>query len=188
MPEISRAAGETIVVAPYDPAWPDLFRLDAARMRAALGDLALRIDHIGSTAVPGLAAKSVIDVQISVASFEPLDEIRLPLEAIGYRYRADNPDLTKRYFREAEGARRTHVHVRRHGSWSEQFALLFRDYLRAHPDVAARYADLKRSLAAHYGADRRGYTEAKGAFIWQTMIRASDWSQATGWQPGSSDA
>ena len=112
----------------------------AARLRAALGGAALRIDHIGSTAVPGLAAKPVLDVQISVAAFEPLAAFRAPLEGLGYVYRAANPERTKRYFREPPGGRRTHLHVRLRGHWSEQFALLFRDYLRAHPAAAARYA------------------------------------------------
>jgi GrpB-like predicted nucleotidyltransferase (UPF0157 family) len=86
--------------------------------------------------VPGLDAKPVIDIQISVASFEPLDDYRLPMEELGYVYRGDNPERTKRYFRESPGQRRTHIHVRRLGSWSEQFALLFRDYLRANPEDA----------------------------------------------------
>ena len=175
----------------YDPAWPRLFREQADGLRSALGDTALRIDHIGSTAVPGLAAKPIIDVQISVASFEPLDAYWLPLEELGYRFRADNPERTKRYFREAPGTRRTHIHVRVRGSWSEQFALLFRDYLRAHPVVADRYADLKRDLAYRYGVltqDRHGYIEAKEPFIWATMRDADRWAQATGWAPGPSDA
>jgi GrpB-like predicted nucleotidyltransferase (UPF0157 family) len=94
----------------------------------------------------------------------------------------------KRYFREAPSTRRTHVHVRRYGSWSEQFALLFRDYLRTHADVAARYAALKRDLAATYRDDRQGYTAAKDPFIWATMRDADAWAQATGWQPPPPDA
>jgi hypothetical protein len=99
-----------------------------------LGEVALRIDQIGSTAVPGLGAKPIIDIQVSVADFEPLAAFRRPLEQLGYVYRADNPERTKRYFREPPGRRRIHVHVRQAGSFSEQWALLFRDYLRAHPD------------------------------------------------------
>jgi len=180
--------GETIVIVPYDERWPELFRELGASLRNALGPIALRIDHIGSTAIPGLAAKPIIDVQISVADFEPLDAVRLPLEGLGFVFRADNPDLTKRYFREAPGARRTHIHVRRAGSWSEQFALLFRDYLRAHDDNARRYAQVKRELAAQFGEERHGYTDAKGPIIWQIMQQATEWSQETGWTPGASDA
>jgi GrpB-like predicted nucleotidyltransferase (UPF0157 family) len=90
-------------------------------LRAALGEVALRIDHIGSTAVAGLAAKPVIDVQVSVAAFEPVEAFKDPLERLSYVYRADNPERTKRYFREAPGSRRTHIHVRRAGAFPGSF-------------------------------------------------------------------
>src|SRR5205814_9627788 len=86
------AARDPIVIVPYDPAWPELFRAQAAGLRAALGDVARRIDHIGSTSVPGLAAKPIVDVQISIVDFEPLDAYRRPLEALGYVFRVDNPE------------------------------------------------------------------------------------------------
>lgn len=178
---------DPIIVVPYDPAWPSQFDALGGRLRAALGGLALRIDHIGSTAVPGLAAKPVIDVQISVAALEPVAAYRSAIESAGFVWRSDNPDLTKRYFREAAGPR-THIHVRRLGSWAEQFALLFRDYLRRHPAEAASYAAHKRALAAAHHADREAYTDAKEPFIWEVMRRASAWSQTSGWEPGPSDA
>jgi GrpB-like predicted nucleotidyltransferase (UPF0157 family) len=90
-----------IRVVAYDRRWPALFAEQAAAMREHLGGVALRIDHIGSTAVPGLAAKPIVDLQISEAAFEPLDAFRLPLERAGCMFRADNLELTKRYFREA---------------------------------------------------------------------------------------
>jgi GrpB-like predicted nucleotidyltransferase (UPF0157 family) len=129
---------DEVMIIPYDAEWPILFARLGGALRATLGDVALRIDHVGSTSIPGLEAKPIIDVQISVASFEPLDAYRGPLESLGYLFRADNTERTKRYFREAPGTRRTHVHVRRAGSLSEQFALLFRDYLRAHAEDARR--------------------------------------------------
>lgn len=178
----------TILIAPYSPAWPARFASLGAALRSALVDVALRIDHIGSTSVPGLAAKPVIDLQISVASLEPVDSFRLPLERLGYVYRADNGERTKRYFREPPGTPRTHVHVRRAGSFSEQFALLFRDYVRAHPTEATAYADLKRRLAIEHATDRAAYTDAKNPFIWSLMHRADTWAQTTGWEPGPSDA
>lgn len=179
---------EAIKIEPYNEAWPAMFAELGLAMRSALGCTALRIDHIGSTSVPGLDAKPILDVQISVSSFEPFSSIREPLEAIGFLYRADNPDLTKRYFRERPGQRRTHTHVRREGSWSQQFALLFRDYLRVHPGERNEYADLKHRLAEQYGDDRHGYVDAKGPFIWTVMQQASAWSQTVGWTPGASDA
>jgi GrpB-like predicted nucleotidyltransferase (UPF0157 family) len=178
---------EPIEVVPYDPKWPKQFAELATGMRAELRDTALRIDHIGSTAVPGLDAKPIIDIQISVAALEPVDAFRIPLEKLRFVFRPDNPELTKRYFREAAGQKRTHIHVRRAGSWNEQFALLFRDYLRSSPDDIRRYAELKRSLAASYRHERSLYVEAKEPFIWKVMQRANAWAQATGWQPGPSD-
>ena len=180
--------GNQIIIVPYAAVWPEHFQELERGIRTALGDIALRIDHIGSPSVPGLAAKPIIDLQVSVASFEPFDSLREPMERIGYIWRADNPDLTKRYFRESCGSPRTHVHVRLQGSWSEQFALLFRDSLRAHPEVAERYAAIKRELARRHRDDRHGYTEAKEPFIWRTMREASTWSQEVGWEPGPSDA
>jgi GrpB-like predicted nucleotidyltransferase (UPF0157 family) len=181
-------AEEPVVIVPYDPSWPGRFATLGAALRDTLDATALRIDHIGSTAVPGLAAKPVIDIQISVVSLEPLDAYLIPLEELGYRFHPDNPDLTKRYFREPAGELRTHIHVRAIGSWSEQLALLFRDHLRTHPEDAERYAELKYELAAAYGRDRLGYTEAKGPLIWQIVARAHVWSMQTGWQPGPSSA
>lgn len=177
-----------VEIVPYDPAWPERFAQVGAGLRGALGDIALRIDHIGSTAVSGLAAKPIIDIQVSVAGFEPLARFRDPLEALGYVYRAGNTERTKRYFREPPGTRRTHIHVRRAGSFSEQFALLFRDHLREHPDDAAAYAQLKQHLAARHRDDRHAYTEAKVPFFWETIRRADAWAQRIGWTPPPSDA
>ncbi|MBB5775139.1 GrpB family protein [Nonomuraea jabiensis] len=179
---------DPVEIVDHDPAWQEEFARIGEALRRRLGDVAPRIDHIGSTAVPGLAAKPVIDVQVSVRSFEPLEAFRSPLESLGLVYRADNPDLTKRYFREAPGERRTHVHVRVLGSFSQQLSLLFRDYLRAHAGAAAEYATVKRRLAAEFRHERHRYVEAKRPFIWDTLRHADDWSQATGWTPGPSDA
>lgn len=179
---------QSIDICPYDPAWPCLFSALGVRLRDALGSRAIRIDHIGSTAVPGLAAKPIIDVQVSVAALDPVDHFRGPLEGLGLVYRSENPERTKRYFREVPGTRRTHIHVRRAGSWAEQFALLFRDYLRAEPEERDRYGELKRRLARENADDRREYGAAKVPFIWEIMRRADQWSREAGWMPGNSDA
>ncbi|MCX5976682.1 MAG: GrpB family protein [Coprothermobacterota bacterium] len=179
---------DKVIIVAYDPQWPQLFSQLGAALRAALGETARRIDHIGSTAIPSLDAKPILDIQISVAAFEPLEVYRLPLEGLGYIFREENPERTKRYFREGPGQRRTHLHVRRWGSWPEQFALLFRDYLRMHPDEAKQYAALKYALAEKHGENRDAYTEAKTPFVWEVIRKADRWSQETGWEPGASDA
>lgn len=180
-------ANQSLVV-PYDPRWVDQFRDVGCRLRDELGDLAVRIDHIGSTSVVGLDAKPIVDVQVSVVSLDPVEAYRLPMERCGLVWRPDNPELTKRYFRERPRGRRTHVHVRRIGSFSEQFALLFRDYLRGHPTRAAEYALEKQRLAPLLLMDRPAYVDAKVPFIWATIQLADEWAQSVGWEPGASDA
>lgn len=178
-----------ITIEEYNPQWPRIFCDLACRIRNAMGPAAIRIDHIGSTSVPGLAAKPIIDIQISVASFEPIDPYLRPLEKLGFEHRDRNPELTKRYFKEPRGVdARTHIHVRLAGSFSEQLNLLFRDYMRCHADDARAYAELKRRLARAYRGDRPGYTEAKDAFMWDILRKADRWAADTGWHPGPSDA
>ena len=180
---------EAVVVIEYQSAWPQMFSEIGTRLRRELGDAALRIDHIGSTAVPGLDAKPIIDIQVSVPSFEPLDAYRVPLERAGFVHRADNTERTKRYFRERPGDRRTHIHVRRAGSFSEQFALLFREYLRGHPARSTDYAVLKHALAARFShpEQREDYVDGKAPFIWETIRLADEWAQKVGWEPPPSD-
>lgn len=172
----------------YDPAWRDEFQCIGSSLRDTLGDIACRVDHIGSTSVVGLAAKPVIDVQISVCSLEPMDAYLPQLESLGYVWREDNPEKTKRYFREAPGQRRTHIHVRKWGSWHEQYALLFRDYLRLHADDQRIYERVKRQLAARYSHDRHAYTDAKSDIFWKLIRRADSWAAKMGWELGVSDS
>ncbi|MNR45566.1 dephospho-CoA kinase/protein folding accessory domain-containing protein [compost metagenome] len=111
------------------------------------------------------------------------------MESIGYQYGSDNDDKSKRYFRESEGMKRTHIHVREKGSWSEQFALLFRDFLREHNEycdlyVQEKYLLMNRFSQAH---ERHLYVEGKNPIIWRIMHEASQWSQRTGWRAGRSD-
>ncbi|MEO3800519.1 GrpB family protein [Nonomuraea sp. B1E8] len=179
---------DPVEIVDHDPGWAAAFAALGRTMRGALGSVAVRIDHIGSTSVPGLAAKPVLDVQIAVRSFEPLEAYKGPLERIGLVHRAGNPELTKRYFRETPGHRRTHVHVREHGSFSQQLPLLFRDYLRAHPEAAAAFAEAKRRCADRFRDARQEYVAAKEPYVWDIVRRANAWAQRTGWHPGPSDA
>lgn len=186
--ETGRAGKRVIHIVDYDPAWPARFARIGAELRHALGNVALRIDHIGSTSVPGLAAKPVVDIQVSVERLEPVTPFRDPLVGLGLIYRAENPERTKRYFREAPGQPRTHIHVRRAGSFSEQFALLFRDFLRVDQRAASGYVAVKRTLARRHHDDGQAYTDAKAPYCWEIIQRADDWAQSTGWEPGPSDA
>jgi len=187
-PAASASSHGRVRIADYDPAWPLRFAELAASLRNALGHVAIRIDHIGSTSVPGLAAKPVIDLQISVVRLEPVDPFGEPLQRLGFVYRFDNPERTKRYFREPPGHPRTHIHVRKGGSFSEQFALLFRDFLRGDSQAREEYEAVKRNLAERYRMDRSGYTNAKAPIVWAIIQRADEWAQRIGWEPGPSDA
>ncbi|MCM3783430.1 GrpB family protein [Neobacillus mesonae] len=179
---------DDIVVVPYDPYWVTEAKEMGQMIRAALTEgAAVRIDHIGSTSVRGLAAKPIIDIQVSVHHLG-LEELYKPgLESIGFIHRDSNPDLTKSYFREHPGTKRTHIHVREQGSWSEQLSLLFRDYLRVHQEDALLYEQEKYRLLQLYRRDRSMYVEEKGPIVWHILQKAHAWSMKAGWRPGPSD-
>ncbi|WP_035324099.1 GrpB family protein [Peribacillus kribbensis] len=179
---------EPIIIEPHQEHWAEEFRSIGKQLRILLGNTAVRIDHIGSTSIKGLAAKPVIDIQISVKDLAGLNEYLLPLESAGYVFHADNPELTKRFFREPPGTKRTHIHVRQAGSWPEQFALLFRDFMRHSEKDRMEYEKVKYKLAEKYREHREEYVNAKEPFIWSAMKKADDWSQQHGWFPGASDA
>jgi len=190
-----------IEIVPYKEQWPHEFRQIAAKMRAALGELALRIDHIGSTSVPRLAAKDIIDVQVSIASFAVIDAVQVAFETIGYTMhetigRDHHPPLytgaesawEKRFFRPPPDQRRTNTHVRVLGNANQRYALLFRDYLRAHEEIAAAYATLKMKLAHYHPDDSEAYTDIKDPVCDVIMAAAERWATSTGWVLGQSDA
>lgn len=178
---------EQWTIAKYNPEWESMFRTVALPIRTVLNKQALRIDHVGSTAVAGLDAKPIVDIQISVPDLEGEGTYIPALERLGFVWRRENPDKTKHYFRERPGDRRTHIHVRRAGSFSEQMTLLFRDYLREHPAACLTYAEEKHRLMKLYKQDRPRYVEGKGPIVWEIMRDAHTWSQEIGWSPGASD-
>ncbi len=179
---------ETVTIVEYRETWPLEFRGLAAALRSAFGAAALRIDHIGSTAVPGLAAKDVIDVQVTVASLTGVPDQVAGFEAVpsltdhappGF---AGSPDeLAKRYYRAPASLRAAHLHVREAGRLNERYALLCRDYLRAVPGAAAAYAEVKRALAARFPTDGETYSDLKDPVFDVLMAGAEAWARATGW-------
>jgi GrpB-like predicted nucleotidyltransferase (UPF0157 family) len=168
----------TLLVAPYDPRWPADFERERERIRGALGDAALRIDHHGSTAVPGLAAKPVIDIQVSVARLHPIDAYAAALERIGYVHVPHDDDARCPFFhRPAAWPHTHHVHVVEAGSEEERHTLAFRDHLREHPEAAREYEALKRDLARDHDGDdaesREAYALAKSAFVERIIAAAA---------------
>ncbi len=158
----------TIVIADYDPAWPARFEVERCRIATALGTLARRIDHVGSTAVPGLAAKPIIDIQVGVTLPQDPDEIVPPLVAEGYVLRVQEPDHVM--LRTPD--RDVHVHIWLLDPADEHRHLLLRNWLRANPDDRQRYEDLKRELATQQWDDMNYYARAKGDLIAEILERA----------------
>jgi GrpB-like predicted nucleotidyltransferase (UPF0157 family) len=162
---------DEIEIVEYDASWPRLFEEERAVLGRQLpADQVLAIAHGGSTAIPGLAAKPIIDIFVAVPSIEAAKATLVSvIEAAGYVYWAENPDLSRMFFVKGMppyGERRTHhLHILEPGSehWRRVFA--FRDYLRNHPDEAQRYQQLKRDLALQHRSDREAYTRAKDAYV-----------------------
>jgi GrpB-like predicted nucleotidyltransferase (UPF0157 family) len=171
------ALRDSITISAYDPAWPACFRAEAERIEAALGFAAVRVDHVGSTAVPGLAAKPVIDIQVSVRVMHPLEPHLRPLVALGYTHVPHPDDAIYPFLHRPETWPHSHhIHLCESGGSEERRHLAFRDYLREHPEEAAAYADMKRRLAARFSASsfesRNAYADAKSAFIAPLIRRA----------------
>jgi GrpB-like predicted nucleotidyltransferase (UPF0157 family) len=168
---------DTLTIVPYDTSWPSQFQAERRRIAAALGSLAVRIDHNGSTSVPGLAAKPIIDIQVSVASLHPIEVYSPQLQQLGYAHRAHADDSFSPFFsRPAEWPHSHHIHVVESGGEEERRTLAFRDYLRDHEAVARAYETLKRELAPQFSAasfeSRQSYADAKGEFIERVIAQA----------------
>jgi dephospho-CoA kinase len=178
-----------------DPSWPAQADRLAARITRAAGEKALRVDHIGSTAVPNFPAKDVIDLQLTVSTLDDADAIAAPLTEAGFVFRPEiaddqphGPDPTrwrKRYHNSADPGRPVNLHVRAAGSGGWRFALLFRDWLRADPAVRDEYLAVKRELAREHATDENttGYADAKEAWFDTVFPRMEEWARRTGWQP-----
>lgn len=175
---------EAFSIHAYDPAWPGVFEHEAAAVRAAMGADLVEIEHIGSTSVPGLAAKPIIDLLVAVESFAPLEVYAARLARIGYQHQPHVNDDERLFFWKGT-PRSYHLHLVEYATWEYQRHLLFRDYLRAHPAVAAQYEALKRDLAQRYKHDRLAYTDSKAAFINAVIDRAVAEIRAPGALPQS---
>lgn len=167
-----------ITIQPYNPDWERAFEAERGRLQRALGPIALRIEHHGSTAVPGLAAKPVIDIQVSVARLEPMDAYSAPLRECGYVHVPHPDDGRCPFFhRPAAWPHTHHVHVVRANSDEERQTLVFRDYLRAHAESAREYEAVKLDLAARFGGadadSREAYAAAKSSFVESILARCS---------------
>jgi GrpB-like predicted nucleotidyltransferase (UPF0157 family) len=166
------AEGWPVVVLPYDVRWPEVFRLERDRLAGIFGERAAGIEHVGSTAVPGLAAKGIVDILLGL---RPLELHPADLDAmarLGYVYRGELGIPGRHFFQ--KGAPPTHhVHAVEHGSVEWLKHVHFRDHLRTHPEDLQSYAKLKCDLAARYPDDRDAYTEGKSPFVAAVLRKAS---------------
>lgn len=176
MVDVEHYGGGPIVLSDYDPAWPTRFEKERVRIGNLLGSMVVGIEHVGSTAVPGLAAKPIIDFLVTVHSL-PLvkHDCTQALQALGYAYLPESeawlPD--EMLFRKTAGQRWTHhLHVMEPTSPRWEEFVLIRDYLRAHPDIAGAYGQLKRAVALVFGEDIVGYRDAKRPFLQGVLTKA----------------
>jgi GrpB-like predicted nucleotidyltransferase (UPF0157 family) len=178
---VGQSDPQPITLADPSAAWPDQFEDIRSRLTVALGG-SPRIEHIGSTSIPGIAAKAIIDILVSVADLSDEASYVAAIESVGVTLRMREPDLGHVYFRNTT-PRTMHIHVCQTGSKWERDHLLFRDYLRTHPEKARRYEELKLAAAERYRDDRIAYTEAKGPLIETILADAMEWAARTGWRP-----
>ena len=187
-----------IAIEPHRPEWAGEFARLGRGLREVLGDLALRIDHIGSTAVPGLPAKDVIDIQVTARGLTtPVDEA---VRRAGYERCAgitrdhvpaggatDPEEWGKWFYNERGDARRVNLHVRVAGRANQRYAVLCRDYLRANSAAAAAYGQVKKALAGYHPEDADAYYAIKDPVCDILMAGAETWARAVRWAPGPSD-
>ena len=184
-----------IRIVEYNPSWVDEYSDIAEHIRSAISSSATRIDHIGSTAVPNLSAKDVIDIQISVSNLSH-ESVTDSLESIGYKaiagasdnlvgIRAGSEQLEKRFLLQPDGQRRTHIHVREEGRINQSYPLVFRDFLRSNDVVREAYQILKIELATRFANDSEAYYAIKDPYMDTVYEAAQLWAAGSGWRPDS---
>ena len=169
-----------VEVVPHDPRWRDAFEAEAKQVADALGGNVVAVHHIGSTAIPNIYAKPVIDLLVEVRDVAEVDGRSQAMESLGYEVMGEYGIPGRRYFRkdDREGIRTHHVHAFEAGSAEAERHLSFRDYMIAHPEDAQRYSDLKRRLAAEHPLSIGGYGDGKDGFVKEMDRRAALWRES----------
>jgi len=193
MQKLNFEKGRPIVILPYQKRWVQEFQIIGKNLRKVLGNSVLRIDHIGSTAVPNLGAKDVIDVQITVENLQAKD-FKQQLKEAQYQMSEDifrdnlvgikeeDENLKKCFCRERKGDRRTHIHIRQMGHLNQRYPLVFRDYLRASDTTRLGYETLKNRLAQLFPESLEGYLFIKDPLMDIIFEAAQHWAKTTNWQ------
>ncbi len=163
---------DIVKLIPYTPDWAHSFEAESLRLQGVLGSQIVDVEHIGSTAIPNLVAKPIIDMSVGVYDFDSAKTCIPKLEAAGYTYLGENGIPRRHYFKLGLPNVTHHLHMVEIHSLDRMQTVLFRDYLREHPEIAQAYATLKIRLAEQYPYDRPSYLKGKGPFIQQVIARA----------------
>lgn len=179
-PSLDDRLDPAVRIVGHEAGWGALAAAELRRVADALGPVAVQLEHVGSTAVPGLAAKPILDLQVSVAAMEPRASYVRPLEHLGYLFAPDPASPGRHFFaRPPERPRSHHLHVCEAGGEVEFRHLAVRDFLRTHPDEAGRYAALKHELAARHPGDRLAYIAGKERYVVDLEARAVAWARTS---------
>jgi GrpB-like predicted nucleotidyltransferase (UPF0157 family) len=175
-----------VVIEDYNPNWPAYFEEERGPLANAFGPYALDIQHVGSTSVPGLGAKPVIDIAVATGQYPLPEDVIARVVALGFEHRGEYGIPRRHYFRRGSNGRYA-VHVHALERTGEEYIrhLLFRDYLRAHDERAGAYEELKRHLAETVGEQREVYTEMKTDFVMETLRMAEEWQTQQGHEAGA---
>jgi GrpB-like predicted nucleotidyltransferase (UPF0157 family) len=168
---------QKVEVVPHDPKWQEAFDVESKSVADALGENVIAIHHIGSTAIPNIYAKPIIDFLVEVKDIVKVDGQSSSMEALGYQVMGEFGIPGRRYFRKdnQEGIRTHHIHAFKASSQQVRRHLAFRDYMIEHPEDAQRYSELKRRLAREYPTDIDGYMDGKDGFIEEMNAKAAQW-------------
>ncbi len=170
-----------IEIVPHNPMWKNAFELEAQQLRAALAGRVAQIHHIGSTSIPDIYAKPIVDILVEADDLSQVDQCNSAMVTLGYQVMGEYGILGRRYFRKenAQGKRTHHVHIFQVGSSDVTRHLAFRDYVKAYPDVGQQYSELKRSLISQIDSDdMEAYLDGKDSFIKMIQERAITWNFA----------
>ncbi len=165
-----------VIIVDYDPNWPQMYEQEKARIQDAIGEYLIDIQHVGSTSIPGLSAKPIIDIMPIIRDIALIPYCVQPLESLDYAYFGENGISGRHYFRKpadiTSQPHTYHLHIvdKGHDQWA--MMLLFREYMLLHPESVQQYDVLKRKLATKYDSDRVGYTNAKEPFV-RSILRAA---------------
>jgi GrpB-like predicted nucleotidyltransferase (UPF0157 family) len=177
---VAPATGRKVVFGPYDPGWVGLFQAESTLLRRVFGGVLVRIEHIGSTSIPGMSAKPIIDIMIEATALPEVDSLNDDMRELGYAARGEHGIPGRRYFRKGTDLNHTHhVHVYQTGNPNLLAHAAFRDYLTANPQRALDYRCLKERLAKDHADDPAAYQEGKAALAHEIVQEARAWAKGT---------